>query len=83
MREKIAKGIPSDCDACDMPACGQEIDSVDYPCPQQLLMADNVLTLITQEIKAVGNDYSESWDYTQWLAWQNCHNKILALFKEN
>jgi len=43
---------------------------------------ENTLSRICEEIEKVENDYSESWDYIQWLAWQNCKIKILALFNK-
>jgi len=37
---------------------------------------------LKQEIEGAVNDYSEDWDYTQWMSWENCRHKILTLLKE-
>jgi len=68
MREKIARYIAE---------VGDEYYLAETEPPEQV--ADQILSLISEEIEKVENDYSWS---DQVIAFEDCRKKILSLLKE-
>jgi len=88
MREKIAGVIPADCEGCVDTGyeCGIEPD----PCGLQVAVADQILTLICEEIEKVENPYEDTGRKSigglyelslERLSFEECRQKILSLLQ--
>ena len=80
MREKIAEETCKNCQEQLGMLC---LYPTQPRCEFCKLNTDYILALMSKEIKKEQNEFSPTWDYGRWLDWENCRQRILALFKED
>ena len=79
MRQQVAQWLYSDSEYGNLITWNELADCIK---DNFRVRADRLLTLISQDIENVENDYQNDDDLAQYLAFNKAKQKILARFKE-